>query len=80
MNELIKTRVANLISLRQSLLGLLPILVGGTIGMFFINGRLPIRLAFISAGIIVFIVVMKGLRDTIIELNQYLYKNKRGQK
>ncbi len=51
MDELTKVRVKNLISLRQSLLVLLPILIGGTIGLIFIKEYAGIRVVLGIFGI-----------------------------
>lgn len=80
MDEETKVKVRNLISLRQSLLGLLPILVGGTLGLLFIKGYFAIRIILFPLGFLLFTVLMKSLHSTICELNQYLYgKNKEKQ-
>ncbi len=73
MDELTKTRVNNLISLRQSLLVLLPILTGGTIGLFFISGYNTARVILSAFGIYFIIVLARSLCSTITEINQILY-------
>lgn len=73
MDEETKVKINNLISLRQSLLGLLPILVGGTVGMFFINGHVVARIALLFCGSFFIIVIAKSLIGTITEINQTIY-------
>ncbi len=74
MDEGVKVKINNLISLRQSLLNLLPILVGGTLGMFFIDGHNTLRITLIAFGILFTVVIAKGLIETITEINKTLYR------
>ncbi len=82
MDELTKVRVNNLISLRQSLLVLLPILIGGTIGMLFINGYNIARTVLFIIGSFYIIVMIKSLINTVTEINQCIYgkENKKWNK
>lgn len=80
MDELTKIKISNLISLRQSLLTLLPILIGGTIGVCFINEGFIFKNMLIVAGVFFSIVLIISPYKTIVELNAYLYKqNERGK-
>ncbi len=73
MDEETKVKINNLISLRQSLLGLLPILVGGTLGLLFINGHTILRIMLITLGSFFIIIIAKSLFGTITEINQSIY-------
>lgn len=75
MDELIKLRIKNLISLRQSLLMLLPILVGGVIGLFFMKENFLLRNILIGVGFFFFFILLTSLHGTIAEINRTLYKN-----
>ena len=79
MDELTKVRVNNLISLRQSLLMLLPILIGGTIGMFFIDGYVVIRIILIILGLYFTFVLLCTLYNTSTEINQCIYKGEKNK-
>ncbi len=79
MDELTRARVDNLISLRQSLLMLLPVLIGGTIGLFFISGYTAARIVFAVLGIYFIIILARSLCGTIIEINQILYKKEKAE-
>ncbi len=73
MDEETKVKVTNLISLRQSLLNLLPILVGGTVGMAFVNDHIILRNILITTGSFFIAIIAKSLFDTITEINQTVY-------
>lgn len=73
MDELTKVRVNNLISLRQSLLVLLPVLIGGTVGMVFVNGHALLRIMLIILGVFFTGVMIFSLCKTITELNRCIY-------
>ncbi len=68
MDELTKIKISNLISLRQSLLALLPILIGGTIGACFINEDFIFKNMLIIAGVFFSIVLIASLYKAIVEL------------
>lgn len=80
MDELTKTRVENLISLRQSLLVLLPVLIGGTIGLIFIREYLAVRIVLGIFGAYFIFILAYSLSKTITEINQILYKENAGWK
>lgn len=73
MKDKEKLKVNNLIALRQLLTNTLTVLIGGTVGLLFINAS-PLKYVFIFIGLFYVYVFTANLSSTISELNLLLNK------
>jgi len=73
MDELTKTKIDNLISLRQLIVQVLVVLIGGSIGLLFTTNTL-LKWGLFVIGAIYVILLAKKLNKISNELKSYLYK------
>ncbi len=73
MDELTKTKIDNLISLRQLIVQVLVVLIGGSIGLLFTANTL-LKWGLFGIGAIYVILLAKKLNKISNELTSYLYK------
>ncbi len=73
MDELTKTKIDNLISLRQLIVQVLVVLIGGSIGLLFTANTL-LKWGLFVIGAIYVILLAKKLNKISNELKSYLYK------
>ncbi len=76
MDELTKTKVNNLIALRQLITQVLTVLTGGLVGVFLMPNT-AFKIFLLIFGIYFTAKLIATLANTITELNSYLYSNKR---
>ena len=75
MDELTKTRVENLVSLRHLLTQVLVVLIGGSIGIL-LTVNTPLKCGLFAAGLAYTIILLRKLNDISNELKSYLYKRR----
>ncbi len=76
--NIIQNRITNLISLRQTMIQSLVVLIGGTAGICFIPDSI-IKFIMMFLGLVGIVILAKTIIEYKKELAEYLYKNKEGK-
>lgn len=73
--KIFEYKVKNLIEQKTMLAQMITVLIGGTVGLCFIEKLNELRGILITAGIFFVIIFVKSFIKTVIELNTYLYSS-----